>query len=276
MKKKNSELADQKQEEEVIDRTSPPGEVIYEAIYAEGEHELHRNWAELALSGLAAGLSMGFSMVGEGLLQLHLPAAPWAPLLTKFGYSLGFLIVILGRQQLFTKNTLTVILPLLREKRPHMLVNVGRLWAIVFVMNLVGTCAFAWLAARSSVFSPEARAEFGKIGLHMMETGFGTMLLRGVLAGWLIALMVWLLPFAESARIWVVIILSYLIGLGDLPHVIAGSVEAFYLVCSGLLGFGSFLLSFLLPVLIGNIIGGVALVAVGAHAEFFEAEEREK
>ena len=104
----------EKQEEEIIDRTAPPGEVIYRAIYAEGEHELHRSTGELAVSGLAAGSSMGFSMVGEALLRHYLPEATWTPLISKLGYSLGFLIVILGRQQLFTKNTLTVILPLLR------------------------------------------------------------------------------------------------------------------------------------------------------------------
>lgn len=276
MKRKNPGLADRKQEEEILERTAPPGEVIYEAIYAEGEHELHRNWAELALSGLAAGLSMGFSMLGESLLRVYLPGETWTPLLSKFGYSFGFLIVILGRQQLFTKNTLTVILPLLREKNPRMLVNVGRLWTIVFVMNLIGICAFAWLAARSDVFSPEARSEFARMGGRVMQTDVRTLLLRGILSGWLIALMVWLLPFAESARLWVIIILSYLIGLAELPHVVAGSGETFYLVCTGALGVGAWLLDFLLPVLIGNIIGGVALVAVGAHAEFFEAEAKKK
>ena len=107
----------EKQEDEIIDRTAPPGEVIYEAVYAEGEHELERNSLELAFSGLAAGLSMGFSMVTEGILQNHLPNTTWQPLITKLGYSVGFLVVILGRQQLFTKNTLTVILPLLRKKK---------------------------------------------------------------------------------------------------------------------------------------------------------------
>ena len=142
------------------------------------------------------------------------------------------------------------------------------------MMNILGTFAFSAFAAKSSVFSPEARAEFAQMGRHALEAGFVTLILRGIVAGWLIALMVWLLPFAESARIWVIIILSYLIGLADLPHIIAGSVETFYLVCSGALGFGGYLLHFLLPVLIGNIVGGVALVAVGAHAEFFEAEEQ--
>lgn len=264
----------EKKEDEIIDRTSPPGEVIYEAVYAEGEHELNRNTIELALSGLAAGLSMGFSMMGEALLSVHLPRAQWAPLLTNLGYSVGFLIVILGRQQLFTKNTLTVILPLLRKKKLNMLGNVARLWTVVLVMNLAGAFAFAWLAANSSIFTMEVRTAFSQIGQAAIEPNFGTLVLRGTIAGWLIALMVWLLPFAESARIWVIIILSYLVGLAHLPHVIAGNVETFYLVSIGTLSFGNCVGSYLLPTLIGNVIGGVALVAVGAHAEFFEAEKQ--
>ncbi len=97
--------------------------------------------------------------------------------------------------------------------------------------------------------------------------------MRGTVAGWLIALMVWLLPFAEAARLWVIIILAYIVGLADLPHVIAGSVETLYLVSTGALSFATYLGSYLIPALIGNVIGGVALVAVGAHAEFFEADE---
>jgi len=81
------------------------------------------------------------------------------------------------------------------------------------------------------------------------------------------------LPFAEAARIWVVIILSYVIGIGYLPRVIAGSVEAFYLVADGALPFSVCICRYVIPVLIGNVIGGVALVAIGAHTEFIEASE---
>jgi formate/nitrite transporter FocA (FNT family) len=264
----------EKQEEEIIDRTSPPGEVVYEAVYAEGQHELKRNSVELGLSGLAAGLSMGFSMMGDALLRVHLPDAKWMPLLTNFGYSVGFLIVILGRQQLFTKNTLTVILPLLRKKKIDMLGKVARLWTIVLLTNLMGAFAFAWLAGNTSIFSPEVRQTFASIGERAIATGFWTLVLRGAIAGWLIALMVWLLPFAESARVWVIVILAYLVGLAELPHVIAGSVETFYLVATGALSFWTCIVSYLIPTLIGNVIGGVALVAVGAHAEFFEAEKQ--
>jgi formate/nitrite transporter FocA (FNT family) len=262
-----------KQEDEIIDRTAPPGEVIYAAVYAEGEHELERNSLELAFSGLAAGLSMGFSMVTEGLLQNHLPNTTWQPLITKLGYSVGFLVVILGRQQLFTKNTLTVILPLLRKKKIDIVFNVARLWVIVLIGNLIGAFVFAWLVGNSNIFSLEIRDTFSKIGQMSMQPDFSTIVIRAAVSGWLIALMVWLLPFAESARLWVIIILAYVVGIAQLPHVVAGTVESFYLVSTGALSFWHSIGSYVLPAFIGNVIGGVALVAVGAHAEFFEAEE---
>ena len=270
----NEQRARKKQEEEISDRTAPPGEVIYEAVYAEGEHELRRNSLELAFSGLAAGLSMGFSMVTEGLLQARLPNTTWQPLVAKLGYSIGFVVVILGRQQLFTKNTLTVILPLLRKKKIEIAINVARLWLVVLVGNLIGAFVFAWLAGNSNIFSPEIRDAFAKIGQASMQPDFWTIVMRATASGWLIALMVWLLPFAESARLWVIIILAYVVGIAELPHVVAGAVESFYLVSTGALGFWNSIGSYVLPAFIGNVIGGVALVAVGAHAEFFEAEAK--
>ena len=108
--------------------------IVARAVAMEGEEELGRPTSALAWSGLAAGLSMGFSLVAEGLLRSRLPDAPWRPLVAKFGYSVGFLIVVLGRQQLFTENTLTPVLPLLQAQGPrHGCSNLLRLWAIVLV-----------------------------------------------------------------------------------------------------------------------------------------------
>src|SRR3954463_13942260 len=145
------EQVDQKAEE----HSSPSAHVVYEAIRKEGRHELERKSSSLAWSGLAAGMSMGFSFVAQALLQHHLPDTNWRPLLATFGYSVGFLIVILGRQQLFTENTLTVILPLLHRKDPRDIFRVARLWIIVLVANLIGSFVFAWVLAKSSVFDPD-------------------------------------------------------------------------------------------------------------------------
>ncbi len=260
--------------EEVSQRSSPTGDVVYEAVKREGEEELSRSTAALGWSGLAAGLSMGFSFAGEALLRAVLPDAPWRPAVSKFGYSLGFLMVVLGRQQLFTENTLTVILPLLRRRDRLTVRNVTRLWVAVLAANLVGAVLFATAAARTPAFAPEVRETFAAIGREAMQPGAATILLRGVFAGWLIAVMVWLLPFAEAARFWVIVVLTYAIGLAQFSHVIAGSVETFFLVAAGERSVADFLGGYFIPSLVGNIIGGVSLVAAIAHAQYVAAEDR--
>jgi formate/nitrite transporter FocA (FNT family) len=78
--------------------------VVYEAIRREAEDELGRPAAALGWSALAAGLSMGFSFIAEALLAAHLLEAPWRPLISRLGHCVGFLIVILGRQQCLPKT----------------------------------------------------------------------------------------------------------------------------------------------------------------------------
>jgi len=255
------------EQEEAEQRSAPSGKVVYKAILKEGEEELSRPSSALFWSGLAAGLSMGFSMIAEGLLATYLPDAPWRPLVSKFGYSAGFLVVILGRQQLFTENTLTPVLPFLQRKDGGTAGNVLRLWVIVLVANLIGALLVALVAARTNAFDPQVRDAFAHIGNKAMEHGFGTVLLRGVFAGWLIALMVWLLPFAESARIWVIIFITYIVGLGNFTHIIAGAVETFTLAAMGQKSWLTVLGGYVVPTLIGNILGGVTLVATLNHAQ---------
>jgi formate/nitrite transporter FocA (FNT family) len=218
---------------------------------------------------------MGFSLAAEGLLRESLPDAEWRPLVVKLGYSVGFLIVILGRQQLFTENTLTAILPLLKRRDRATLFNVLRLWGVVLAANLLGAFLFAWIISATNVFDSSTRQTFSEIGREAMKEGFWTIALRGVFAGWLIALMIWLLPFAESARVLVIVIITYLVGLGQFSHIIAGSVETLYLVNMGEVSLLSYLGGYMVPTLLGNIIGGVSLVAALNHAQVTAGREGE-
>jgi formate/nitrite transporter FocA (FNT family) len=245
-----------------IDRQSrPSAALIHETIRAEGESELERTVPALLLSGLAAGLTMGFSLVAEGLLRTHLPDAPWRDLIAHFGYTVGFLIVVLGRQQLFTENTLTPILPLLYHRDAVTLGRVARLWAAVLVANVVGTWIFAQVIAHTELFTPEAKKAFMEISAKSIAHPFGTTVLKAIFAAWLIALMAWLLPAAETARPVVIIIITYVVALGEFAHIVAGSVDAFYLVATGAATLGDYAWKFFVPTLIGNVIGGVTLVA---------------
>jgi formate/nitrite transporter FocA (FNT family) len=267
-----SENNKQAEEQEVQERSSPSGKIVYKAILKEGEEELDRSSSALFWSGLAAGLSMGFSMIAEGILTSFLPDVHWRPLVAKFGYSAGFLIVILGRQQLFTENTLTPILPFLSGRAKATIANVLRLWSVVFVANMIGALAVALVAALTNAFDADVRHAFSEMATKAIEPGFALVLLRGIFAGWLIALMVWLLPFAETARVWVIILITYLIGIGHMSHVIAGAVEVFTLAAMGETSWGSALGGYILPSLIGNVIGGVTLVATLNHAQVVSGE----
>lgn len=252
---------------QVEERLAIGANVVYETIRREGEDELRRPVAALAWSALAAGLSMGFSFIAEGLLTAHLPDTTWRPLVARAGYCVGFLIVVLGRQQLFTENTLTVILPLLSHKDATTLLRVLRLWGIVLSANLAGTFLFALCLMRTTLFDGHTQAALVDIGKSHFGATFATVVVRAIFAGWLIALMVWLLPGAESAKVSIIIIITYLVGLAGFNHIVAGSTSSLFLVAMKSVSWTTYFAQFFFPTLLGNIIGGVSLVAALGHAQ---------
>jgi formate-nitrite transporter family protein len=255
------------EEKQVEERLAIGANVVYETIRRQGDEELQRPASALAWSALAAGLSMGFSFIAEALLMAHLPDSPWRPLVSRSGYCIGFLIVILGRQQLSTENTLTVILPLLLRKDMTTLWRVLRLWGIVLSGNLVGTFLLALCLARIVLFDAHTQAAMVEIGLAHFGASFGIVVVRAIFAGWLIALMVWLLPGAESAKVSIIIILTYLVGLAGFNHIVAGSATALFVVATKSVSWATYVMQFFLPTLLGNVIGGVSLVAALGHAQ---------
>jgi formate/nitrite transporter FocA (FNT family) len=257
----------EKTNQEADQRTAPRALVIFEAIRREGEHELERPLSSLTWSGIAAGLSMSFSMIAQAFIAFYLPDGEWNPLVTNFGYSIGFLIVILGRQQLFTENTLTPVLQLLGRRELSILFKLLRLWGIVFAANIFGTFLFALFVTKIPIFEPGIYHYFDLFAQQLVSYDFGFTVCRAIFTGWLIALIIWLMPFAQEGRIWIITVLTYLIGIAHFPHIIVGSVEGFYGLLSGQITGSLFVLHFFIPTLIGNIIGGVALVAVINYAQ---------
>lgn len=256
--------AEQKQVEE---RKAIGAHIVYETIRREGEEELLRPATALAWSALAAGLSMGFSFITEALLMARLPDQPWRPLIARAGYCVGFLIVILGRQQLFTENTLTVVLPLLVRKNLSTLVRMLRLWIVVLAGNLLGTFLFALCIAKITLFEPAVQQSLKEIGIAHIGAGFGTVLMRSIFAGWLIALMVWLLPGAESSKVFIVVVITYLVGISGFNHIIAGSTVMFFLIATKSLSWSAYAVHFFIPTIIGNMVGGLSLVTALGHAQ---------
>ena len=248
-------------------RESPSAAVVYEAIRGEAENELSRPLAALAWSALAAGLSMGFSFIAQALLYGFTTDLAWQPIISSFGYSVGFLFVILGRQQLFTENTLTPVLEVLRVRDMATTLGTLKLWGVVLCFNLLGTALFALVLTWFDVLEPRIDSALLEIAAREFGHDFGTMFVRAIFAGWLVALMVWLMPFAESARVGVIILVTFVIGLAHFPHVIAGSVAALFGVFQGPHSFVEFLTQFFVPTLLGNMVGGIMLVAAINYAQ---------
>jgi formate/nitrite transporter FocA (FNT family) len=263
--KPGSPHLDSHERDQAKQHASPRALVIHEIIREDGEMELERTNMALALSGLAGGLSMGFSFLTEALLRASLPDTPWRHSVESFGYSIGFIIVVLGRQQLFTESTLTAILPVVTRRNLKTVLAAARLWAVVLTANIVGTWIFAAIIHAPTVFQPDVTAAFGTLSKEAIPPLFFSTMAKAFFAGWLIALMVWILPSARSARLITILLLTYVISLAHLSHIVAGSAEAAYGVLSGTASFGQYLIGFLIPTLIGNIIGGVLLVTALNH-----------
>lgn len=245
--------------------TAPRALIIHEIIRDEGEQELARTGTALALSGLAAGLSMGFSFLTEALLQDGLPNSGWRNSVTSFGYSVGFILVVLARQQLFTESTLTAVLPVVTRRDMKTLWAAARLWGIVLAANLLGTWIFAAFIHLPGIFSDGVNNALKDIAVQAIPPFFFPTMVRAFLAGWLIALMVWILPSANAARLLTILLVTYVVALAHLSHIVAGSAEAAYGVLAGSASLGQYFTQFLAPTLIGNILGGVLMVTVLNH-----------
>ncbi|EPT7317167.1 inner membrane protein YfdC [Klebsiella oxytoca] len=265
-------------EEIEVDEERLPSQAMatHEVIRQDGEKELERDAMALLWSAIAAGLSMGASLVAKGIFHVHLSELPGGFLLENLGYTFGFVIVILARQQLFTENTVTAVLPIMHKPT---LSNIGlllRLWGVVLAGNLIGTAIAAWAFDVMPVFDEPTREAFLKISLKVMQNPPLEMFANAIISGWLVATMVWMFPAAGSAKIIVIILMTWLIALADTTHIVVGSVEIFYLVFNGTLPWQEFIWPFALPTLAGNICGGTFIFALLSHAQIRNDMSHEK
>jgi len=254
-------------DKEVEERSAPITPVIYEIVRRFGQEEMSRPAVSLWWSGVAAGLSISFSLLAESILALRVPGGSWQPLVVGLGFPVGFLMVVLGRQQLFTENTITMVLPVMAEPSAAHFRKLARVWSIVLVANLVGTLLAALFCSFTPAISAEVRDSMLEISRHALDKGWAEMIFRGITAGFLMAAMVWLMPSADTAQFHVVAVMTYLIGISDSVHIVTGSVQAFMLLANGQGDGGALFLGFALPVLAGNIVGGTVLFAVISYAQ---------
>ncbi len=248
------------------DEPKKPSQQILRHEIKEALDALERSSTKLFFSGIAAGLEIGFSLflmaTIETLARGELPTAVTRLLVANM-YSFGFILVILGRSELFTEQTSLAIMPVLNGRAS--LAALARVWVFVYTGNLLGAALTAGLISQSGTqlgdFSHET---LGSIAHKVIDHPAHVMLISGVLAGWLMGLLSWLVAAARDTISQLVIIwlVTTVIGLGHLHHAVLGSVEVLAGVFSSseitLADFGRFLLWTTL----GNAIGGPVFVAI--------------
>ena len=255
---------------DVQEMSAPRTPVIYEVVRRLGEDEMDRPATSLWWSGVAAGLSISFSLLAQAILEDHLPEADWQPLISKLGYCVGFLMVVLGNQQLFTESTITAVLPVLKDLTPRTVWRMARLWLIVLAANFCGTLFAAIFCTFTPALPPDLLQGMQDISRDLLALSWADMLFHGITSGFLIAAMVWMIPTAETAKFAVITLMTYLIAIGGFTHIVAGSMEANMLVLAGDWEWWRMLGQFFVPVLIGNMIGGTALFAAISYAQVKE------
>jgi formate/nitrite transporter FocA (FNT family) len=250
-------------------------EEIHDNVLHAADEELRRPASELAWSGLDAGLTIGFSFVASAWLAHRVPADAHDAAVA-VAYPLGFVFVVLSRSQLFTENTLEPVVPLLARRTRATAIRLLRLWAVVLPANLLGALAFALAAAGTPMLPEELRPSLLRVAESATSGGFASVLYRAIFGGWLVALMAWLVAStrATTAQIVLVWLTTAPIAAFGFRHSIAGSVEAFYRAAAGVAGWSAMMLEFVVPAVIGNTIGGVAMVALLNHAQVGDRRSR--
>lgn len=253
--------------EHTEDENSHLSRNIYETVRRNGEEELERPLNSLLWSGVAAGILISYSVLAEAILRSALPDTPWRYLVENLGYCFGFLLVIIGRMQLFTENTITTILPLVSSRSAASLWHVLRLWTVVLVANVVGAAIAAGFMAHSGALGQDLSIVVADLSHH--ATGFPPMeaFVRGIPAGILVASIVWMLPGQQGNDVLLIVLFTWLIAAGDFTHIIAGSVEMWFLLLQQALSVQDALFNFFLPVLFGNVIGGTAVFTLLAWGQ---------
>lgn len=271
----SAELTTRRDEREAVRKASPlSSRLVFEAIRQHGEEELRRPASALWWSGVAAGVLICFSVWGEALLRAKLPDTEWRYIIENAGYSMGFLLVILGRMQLFTENTITTVVPVVLRHNGPAFWRTMRLWAVVLAANVVGAFGIAAFMAFAPVMEEDVAAAVAELSRHATGLTAAESFYRGIPAGVLIAALVWMMPSAKSSRVPLIILFTWLIALGDFTHIVAGSVEMAYLMVQNELDIGPALTRFFLPVLAGNVIGGTVVFTLLTWAQI-KAEIKE-
>ena len=243
------------------DSTRRNPQEIFVEVANNARDELERSSSALAFAGLAGGLGMGLTGLSVASVEALLGPGGTHQFIALLFYPIGFISVVIGRAQLFTENTLYPVALVLDERR-HLL-NTLRLWAVVFVTNVLGALLFALIAVKTDALPPAIRDALATLGQTALQGTNAHIFWSGVVGGWIIALMAWIVSASHwtSGQVAIIWLLTAIVGFGHFSHCIASSGEILSAVVAGHSTYPHYLLWLALATS-GNIVGGVVFVTL--------------
>jgi formate/nitrite transporter FocA (FNT family) len=238
---------------------------IFHAAQESARKELRRSSTKLMFSGIAGGLVMGLTGLSVAAVRAVLGPGQWQEFVSFLVYPTGFIAVIIGRAQLFTENTLYPVLLVLDEEknRARYLTETLRLWGVVFASNVAGAFLFSVLAMKTGALPPNISAQLADLGRLAVTGTASHYFWSGIIGGWLIALVAWVVTASHwtIGQVMMIWLLTFVVGIGHFSHCIASSGEILSTVVDGGLSTGTYL-HWLLFATAGNIVGGVIMVSM--------------
>ena len=232
---------------------------IFQRIIAAADEEITSGWRELFFAGVAGGLAITVTF----LVYASMTASTGGdPILSVLLYPIGFIYIIIGGYQLYTENTLPPVA--LTLERLASIPALLRNWTIVLLGNFTGGALGALVLAFTGVFSPEAADAALYLSQKGVDEAAWNLFFKGAVAGLIVAGVVWVEYAARDtiSRLVVVYLAFLVIPLANLYHSVVSFTEMIFLLAQGEVAASIGMTDFVLPVLLGNTVGGVVLVTV--------------
>lgn len=256
---------------------------IADATIQTGIKKSKLSFSHQLILGILAGAFIAFASEGSNMAAFNLFEKPetygLGKALAGSIFGTGLMLVILAGGELFTGNTLIIISVLQKKvKLREMLRN----WGTVYLGNLIGSLLIAFMMVQSGLFNSGANSLGGqtiKIAAYKTGLSFMPALYLGIMANWLVCLAVWLAYGAKDMvgkifgiffPIWLFITSGFEHSIANMYYIPAGIlaksnqawVAASHVTPEKLadLNWSNFIFKNLVPVTLGNIIGGAIFV----------------
>lgn len=249
---------------EALNKPKQINEIFDEQIET-GLREHKRSNQDLFFSSITAGLEVGFSVFLMATIYSLFNGVVHPSLLhvlLAISYPLGFIFVVIGKSELFTEHTTLAAIPVLNKNAT--IKSLLILWGVVYVGNLLGGYIFGYiLSVLPERLNSIDNGAFYGLAKKLVHHPWYIIVGSGILAGWLMGLLSWLVTSSQDtlSRIVIITLVTSVIGIGGLHHSIVGSIEVFTASLTSIEITWKDYLHVQTWATLGNIIGGVVFVA---------------